>query len=62
MTPEQAEIVAVMALDYAAWNGKMLELHNKGYTPEQICDALNALYRLAGRPADQDLTECSPRD
>lgn len=53
MTPKQAQIIRCMALDHADWNGKMWELHNHGYTPAEVRDALDALERLAGNEVEE---------
>lgn len=56
-----AHILLIMVFDFADWNGKLWELSNRGYTPKQVCDALNALNLLAGKPAEQTIEDCTPR-
>ena len=62
MTPEQARIISIMAFDHADWNGKMWELFNHKYTPEQVADAINARNVLCGKKPDQKPEDCEPRD
>jgi hypothetical protein len=60
LTDIQAKIISTMAFDNADWVGKMWQLSNHGYTPEQVQGAIAALARISGEVCTTTVEDCVP--
>ncbi len=56
------EIILIMALDFADWDSKMWGLHNQGFSPKQVAEALNSLSKATGKAERFTEEECTPSD
>jgi len=61
MTERQAQLLIVLVEDQADWDSKMWGLINQGFTPQETADALNLLSKLAGKPQETTVADCTPR-